>query len=146
MDASDKLLVRATVTQLLVNWNSWYGGGFQQGVEMLTREGYTMPDPTRMQDGTETPRVMVSPDSSQSGPMILGGLQGVDGIGGTVSKEKEEAVKAEMGVMREDLELLRHAVQARKAGKLAEARQAANDCSGWLQRLAQLLGSSVGGQ
>ena len=104
-----------------------------------------------MQDGTETPRVMVSPDSSQSGPMILGGLQGMDGIGGTVSKEKEEAVKAEMGVMREDLELLRHAVQARKAGKLevgelAEARQAANDCSGWLQRLSQLLGSSVGGQ
>ena len=150
-DASDKLLVRATVTQLLVNWNSWYGGGFQQGVEMLTREGYTMPDPTRMQDGTETPRVMVSPDSSQSGPMILGGLQGMDGLGGAASKEKEEAVKAEMGVMREDLELLRHAVQARKAGKLevgelAEARQAANDCSGWLQRLAQLLGSSVGGQ
>jgi hypothetical protein len=49
------------------------------------------------------------------------------------------------------LELLRHAVQARKAGKLevselAEARQAANDCSGWLQRLGGLLGSSVGGQ
>jgi len=56
-----------------------------------------------------------------------------------------------MAVMRDDLELLRHAVQARKAGKLevselAEARQAANDCSGWLQRLGGLLGSSVGGQ
>ena len=46
-------------------------------------------------------------------------------------------MKQEMAVMRDDLELLRHAVQARKAGKLevaelAEARQAANDCSGWL--------------
>merc|ERR1719409_2590641 len=27
-DGSDKLLVRATVTQLLVNWHSWYGAGF----------------------------------------------------------------------------------------------------------------------
>ena len=80
-----------------------------------------------MQDANYFTRVMVSPDSSQSGPMILGGLQGMDGLGGAASKEKEEAVKAEMGVMREDLELLRHAVQARKAGKLevgelAEAR------------------------
>jgi hypothetical protein len=67
------------------------------------------------------------------------------------STESDEHVKQEMAVMRDDLELLRHAVQARKAGKLevselAEARQAANDCSGWLQRLGGLLGSSVGGQ
>ena len=52
--------------------------------------------------------------------------------------------------MREDLELLRKAVQARKAGtlqpiELAEARQASNDCSGWLGRLAQLTGQTVGG-
>merc|ERR1719230_142231 len=82
--------------------------------------------------------------------MLLGHVGGLGG-GSAHGGEKEEEVKAEMGVMREDLELLRHAVQARKAGKLevgelAEARQAANDCSGWLQRLAQLLGSSVGGQ
>ena len=146
-DSSDKALVRATVSQLIVNWHSWYGGGFASGVEMLSREGYTLPEPTRMQDGTETPRVMVSPDSQQTGPMILGGIQ--TGMGQT--QEGEEHVKQEMAVMREDLELLRHAVQARKAGKLevselAEARQAANDCSGWLQRLAGLLGSSVGGQ
>ncbi len=146
-DASDKLLVRATVMQLLVNWNSWYGGGFQGGVEMLQREGYALPEPTRVEDGTSTPRVMVSPDSQTGGPMLLGQVGGGPGA----SSEKEDAVKAEMGVMREDLDLLRHAVQARKAGKLevgelAEARQAANDCSGWLQRLAQLLGSSVGGQ
>ena len=42
-------------------------------------------------------------------------------------------------------------MQARKAGKLevselAEARQAANDCSGWLQRLGGMRGSSFGGQ
>ena len=150
-DASDKLLVRATVMQLLINWQSWYGGGFMGGVEMLQREGYALPEPTRMQDGTETPRVMVSPDSSVSLGMPLGQVGGAGIHGPAHSGEKEEAVKAEMGVMREDLELLRHAVQARKAGKLevgelAEARQAANDCSGWLQRLAQLLGSSVGGQ
>ncbi|KAL3929738.1 MAG: hypothetical protein SGPRY_001830, partial [Prymnesium sp.] len=29
--------------------------------------------------------------------------------------------------------------------ELAEARQASNDCSGWLSRLSILLGSSVGG-
>lgn len=42
--------------------------------------------------------------------------------------------------------MLRKALLARKAGnssavELAEARQAANDCNGWLQRLMQLLGS-----
>ena len=85
-------------------------------------------------------------------PLILGGLQ--NSLADTFAKEStesEEHVKQEMAVMRDDLELLRHAVQARKAGKLevselAEARQAANDCSGWLQRLGGLLGSSVGGQ
>ncbi|KOO27624.1 kinesin heavy chain [Chrysochromulina tobinii] len=150
-DSSEKALVRATVSQLIVNWNSWYGLGFAQGVEMLAREGYVLPECTRMQDGTETPRVMVSPDSN-AGPLILGGLQ--NSLAGTFAKEStesEEHVKQEMAVMRDDLELLRHAVQARKAGKLevselAEARQAANDCSGWLQRLGGLLGSSVGGQ
>ena len=44
--------------------------------------------------------------------------------------------------MRDDLEVLRRALQARKAGslsnvELAEARQACNDCNGWLQRLAR---------
>ena len=63
-DSSEKALVRATVSQLIVNWNSWYGLGFAQGVEMLAREGYALPECTRMQDGTETPRVMVSPDSN----------------------------------------------------------------------------------
>ena len=53
--------------------------------------------------------------------------------------------------MRDDLEVLRRALQARKAGslsnvELAEARQACNDCNGWLQRLAQLLGTGIGGQ
>ena len=56
--------------------------------------------------------------------------------------EKEEAVKTEMIVMREDLELLRHAVQMRKTRKLevfelAEAREAASNCSGWLQSARQ---------
>ncbi len=90
-------------------------------------------------DATETPRVMVSPDSN-AGPLILGGLQ--NSLADTFAKEStesEEHVKQEMAVMRDDLELLRHAVQARKAGKLevsehAEARQAANDCSGWLHQ------------
>ena len=85
-------------------------------------------------------------------PLILGGLQ--NSLADTFARESTESdehVKQEMAVMRDDLELLRHAVQARKAGKLevselAEARQAANDCSGWLQRLGGLLGSSVGGQ
>ena len=68
-----------------------------------------MPDPTRMQDGTETPRVMVSPDS-QAGPMLLG----------QAGRTRPRRRRREGGdvVMREDLELLRHAVQARKAGKL----------------------------
>ena len=56
---------------------------------MLAREGYALPEFTRMQDKTETPRVMVSPDSN-AGPLILGGLQnslghlrqGVDRVGG----------------------------------------------------------------
>ena len=85
-------------------------------------------------------------------PLILGGLQNsLADTFASESTESEEHVKQEMAVMRDDLELLRHAVQARKAGKLevselAEARQAANDCSGWLQRLGGLLGSAVGGQ
>jgi hypothetical protein len=82
---------------------------------------------------------MVSPDSN-AGPLIFGGLQ--NSLADTFAKEStesEEHVKQEMAVMRDDLELLRHAVQARKAGKLevselAEARQAANDCSGWLHQ------------
>jgi hypothetical protein len=92
-----------------------------------------------MQDGTETPRVMVSPDSN-AGPLILGGLQNsLADTFASESTESDEHVKQEMAVMRDDLELLRHAVQARKAGKLevselAEARQAANDCSGWLHQ------------
>jgi hypothetical protein len=89
-DSSEKALVRATVSQLIVNWNSWYGLGFAQGVEMLAREGYALPECTRMQDGTETPRVMVSPDSN-AGPahpwraaeLTRGHLrQGVDRVGG----------------------------------------------------------------
>ena len=40
-DASEKLLVRATVSQLLVNWHFWYGTGFEAGVNMLQREGST---------------------------------------------------------------------------------------------------------
>ena len=36
--------VRATVSQLIVNWNSWYGLGFAQGVELLAREGYELPE------------------------------------------------------------------------------------------------------
>ena len=39
-------------SQLIVNWNSWYGLGFAQGVEMLAREGYALPEFTRMQDAT----------------------------------------------------------------------------------------------
>jgi hypothetical protein len=52
-------------------------------------------------------------------PLILGGLQ--NSLADTFAREStesEEHVKQEMAVMRDDLELLRHAVQARKAGKL----------------------------
>jgi len=61
------MVSQSSVSQLIVNWNSWYGLGFAQGVEMLAREGHTLPECTRLQDGTETPRVMVSPDSN-AGP------------------------------------------------------------------------------
>ena len=73
--------------QLLVNWNAWYGGGFDAGVGMLQREGYSLPEPTRMQDGTETPRVMVSPDREGGGPMLLGG---VNPQGGGHSEKEEQ--------------------------------------------------------
>lgn len=48
-DASAKGLVRASVSQLLVNWREWYGAAFEQGVDMIRREGYNLPEPSRMQ-------------------------------------------------------------------------------------------------
>ena len=74
-------------------------GGVDSSVvaAMLSREGYALPDPTRMQDGTETPRVMVSPDSQQSGPMILGGLQLQGGMGQQQEGEDEHEVRARWG-------------------------------------------------
>ncbi|KAL1529784.1 hypothetical protein AB1Y20_000718 [Prymnesium parvum] len=143
-DSSERMLVRATVTQLLVNWKFWYGSGFEEGVNMLQREGYTLPEPLRLQDGTETPRGPIM-GSESAQPVLLGPASLT-----SQSAENEQSIKAEMTVMREDLELLRRALQARKAGtlgsiELAEAQQASNDCSGWLARLAQLLGTSVGG-
>ena len=145
-DGSEKMLVRATVTQLVVNWAQWYGGGFAAGVTMLEREGYTLPPP--MQDSMETPRG--APGASDGGKPTLLGPANVNAKKDPVA-EAEASVKAEMSVMREDLEVLRRALQARKAGnlsnvELAEARQACNDCAGWLQRLAQLLGAAIGGQ
>ena len=82
---------------------------------MLAREGYTLPEGMRMLDGAETPR----------GPPTAGGAAAATGMVllgpatlnlSTGGKERphgaasEEAVQAEMGVMREDLELLRTAL------------------------------------
>ena len=117
-DETADQFVRATVCQLVANWSSWYGGGFDEGKAMLAREGYTLPEGMRMQDGAETPR----------GPPTAGGAAAATGMVllgpatlnlSTGGKERphgaasEEAVQAEMGVMREDLELLRTALQAR---------------------------------
>ena len=155
-DETEQHLVRATVMQLLVNWSAWYegsaqGSGFEAGVAMLRREGYALPEPTRMQDGTETPRGM--PDSAAGKPVLLG--QVVNNAGAPSAAPKAERLSdamltAEMAVMREDLDELKKALASRKAGdltavELAEARQACNDCTGWLARLGQLLGSNVGG-
>ena len=115
-DETADQFVRATVCQLVANWSSWYGGGFDEGKAMLAREGYTLPEGMRMQDGAETPR----------GPPTAGGAAAATGMVllgpatlnlSTGGKERphgaasEEAVQAEMGVMREDLELLRTALQ-----------------------------------
>ena len=67
------------VTQLLVNWREWCSGGgtmFEMGVEMLSREGYHLPEPTRMQDGSETPRGHPGA-AAGAGPHVLLGQVGV---------------------------------------------------------------------
>ena len=71
-----RVQVRATVMQLLVNWKPWYSGGgttFEMGVEMLAREGYVLPDASRMQDGSETPRGNAGADSPH---VLLGQVRG----------------------------------------------------------------------
>ena len=132
---------------------------FEMGVEMLSREGYPLPEPTRMQDGSETPRGHTGAAAGAGAPVLLGQVGGGGPGGGAAAAAPSAApgraltdssIAAEMAVMREDLEELRRALAARKAGtlgavELAEARQACNDCTGWLQRLCQLLGSNVGG-
>ena len=54
------------------------GGGtmFEMGVEMLSREGYHLPEPTRMQDGSETPRGHPGA-AAGAGPHVLLGQVGV---------------------------------------------------------------------
>ena len=67
------------MTQLLVNWRTWYSGGgtmFEMGAEMLAREGYQLPEPTRMQDGSETPRGTPSAAGGAGMPVLLGQVGG----------------------------------------------------------------------
>ena len=100
--------MRATVMQLLVNWTTWYAGGearFSDGVEMLKKEGYSLPEPTRMQDGTETPRGAPGGDGAK--PVLLGqvggGGAGAPSAAPTAVKMLSDAMlTAEMSVMRDD--------------------------------------------
>ena len=45
---------------------------FEMGVEMLSREGYPLPEPTRMQDGSETPRGHTGAAAGAGAPVLLG--------------------------------------------------------------------------
>eukprot|EP00965_Chrysotila_dentata_P254114 6211766-Pleurochrysis_carterae.AAC.2 len=150
-DSSAQRLVHRTVSQLLVNWAEWYGGDFQNGVAMLSRQGEELPSATRMPDGSETPRgppALVQPHAPRKlGPASQQRAANV----GESALNAEVGVRAEMAVMRDDVEVLRRALEQRKQGaldgvELAEAKQACTDCSGWLQRLSQLLGAGVSGQ
>ena len=49
---------------------------FEMGAEMLAREGYQLPEPTRMQDGSETPRGIPSAAGGAGMPVLLGQVGG----------------------------------------------------------------------
>ena len=96
-DETEQQLVRTTVTQLLVNWRTWYSGGgtmFEMGVEMLAREGYQLPEPTRMQDGSETPRGNTSAAGGGAGMPVLLGQVGGGGLGVAAAAAAPSAAQA----------------------------------------------------